>query len=112
MKPTIKPKNAASIWADGDFIYLDLPSPDGSISHTIKVGNCEAGICKVLTILKHRDSEARLASKGDPTQHQVDKRLFTLTPKTKIRHLGGQFSFTLDQHKAANVVLKRLGMIK
>lgn len=103
----IKPPWAASIWADSDFIYAELPALNGAgKAHTIKFTHSTKGISQLLVMIQARSQQSHIGSKGSPTQAQV---LFGIHNKPKRRQ---GFPISIKEHENVLDVLKQMGMVK
>lgn len=103
-----KPAWAASIWAAGDKIYLELPGPR---PHTIEIPNNSNGIEYALKIIHHRDSNSKLTSQGSPTQHQVNRALKYEASKIVKLNPKNRLNLTPQQSIAARAALRAIGLL-
>jgi hypothetical protein len=105
----IKPKWAAAIWCDGDYIYAELPSVNGSGgAHTIKVPNDARGIQKILVLARSRNETSSLASRGDPLQSQISRVEYD---PAMVRRARPKVQSTVEERTKAREILRRLGLI-
>jgi hypothetical protein len=101
-----KPNFAASVWSDGDWIYAEIPSAVGGVSHTLRFTNDQGGLAQILYLVRIRDHASKLGTKTSPTQWQVDRS------KVKIRKVGRiKMVYTDAQAKKAKEILRRMGLI-
>lgn len=108
MSDEIKPPWAFSIWSNHDHIFVELPAINGSQAHVVKVPNNEKGLKKILVLAKSRDIGSKLGTKGDPTQHQIQKIEYD---PAMIRRSRVKLKFTNEQRAGAREILRKLGMI-
>lgn len=104
----IKPPWAFSVWSDFDNIYAELPAINGHTLHTVKVPNNITGLKKLLVLAKSRDVSSKLGSKGEPTQHQIEKISYD---ESMVRRPKPKLTFTPAQIINAREVLRKLGLI-
>jgi len=104
----IKPKWAAAIWCDGDYIYAELPSVNGYKAHTVKVPNDARGIQKILILARSRDEKSHLASRGDPLQSQISRVEYD---PAMVRRARPKVQSTVEERSKAREILRRLGLI-
>ena len=108
MKP---PDFAARIWSAGNSIYLELNDPGGGDrKHVVKLPHSNDGLSQILKLLSHRGSKSKIATSGDPTQHQIDLDLKSQADKFLAKRKP-QFKATEEQSQAAKEVLRSLGML-
>jgi hypothetical protein len=104
----IKPPWAFSVWSDSDNIYAELPAINGHTLHTVKVPNDAVGIKKLLVLARSRDAKSLLGTKGEPTQHHIDKVSYD---PAMVRRPKVKLVFTPAQRINAREVLRKLGLI-
>lgn len=106
--PTIKPPNAISIWVENNLLIAELPTPDGKLSHYLRLPLNYVGLNQLVDILKVRRPDSKFAEPGDPNQWQVekDKNGLTVGKVTRI----GKPSFAPHLHDAARAILRRMGI--
>lgn len=105
----VKPRWAASIWIAGDWLCLELPSVEGGVkAHTIKVPNTQAGLERLLPLLRNRNSNTKLFTKGDSTQAMLDA---VEESKGKVVVKRPKAPFVPEFAASARDVLRKLGMI-
>jgi hypothetical protein len=104
-----KPAWAFSVWSDSDWIYAELPAINGNQVHVVRARNNSVGLNKILVLAKARDSQSRLGTKGDPTQHQFEKIDYD---PAMVRKVGKpKYDFTPAQRASARDILRKMGMI-
>lgn len=83
MTDLIKPPHTISIWATKEILYVELPHADGAVgTHTtIQLPLNVYGLTKCVDILKARQANSRISTKGDPTQAQTDKAIAEMQRK-------------------------------
>ena len=89
------PPTAIKVWCDGLYLFAEVPG-DPPYIHTESV--CEAGLWKMLNLLRQKATEANVASFRIPDT--------TFQPKPAKPPVG-----TKTQRAKALDVLKRLGMV-
>lgn len=105
MKPTIKPKNAATIWAVDTTIFVELPSY--GLIHTVSVPATVEGLTKLLRLLAARTEQSKIGEVGEPTQHHINKPIdLAKVKRTKVKP-----KYSQEQTDSVKEVLRRLGMI-
>jgi hypothetical protein len=108
MSDAIKPPWAPTIWYDSDHIWAELPSVNGHLSHTIKVPFDVQGLTKVLVMAHSRNAGSKLGTKGDPTQHQINKPTYD---PAKVRRVREKFRPTPQQSITAREIMRKMGLI-
>jgi hypothetical protein len=107
MTDTIKPPWAFSVWSNSDHIFAELPAINGHQAHQVKVPNDVMGLRKLLILAKSRHVESKVGTKGDPTQHQINKPMYGL-----VRRVGRiKTQFTPQQRIGAREILRKMGLI-
>ena len=109
MTTVIKPKHAASLWAVGNTLYVELPGT-GEKAHTLALPNNAEGITKLLSLLKARTPSSKLGTPGDPTQWQIDKAKVPEYDLSMV-HRVAKPTFTPAQLSTATAVLQKMGLI-
>lgn len=93
---TFRPPSAIAVWSDTRFIYAEIPSSDGGVPLILKYAFAEAGLTKVLALMKKQ------ALAFDP------KGGFYSIPLPKITKPA---AFTETQRATARDILKKQGLI-
>lgn len=108
MTDAIKPPWAISVWCNADHIYAELPAIGGQTAHVVRVKNDGMGLGKILTLAKSRDISSRIGSRGDPTQHQINKIDYD---PAMIKRARPKLVFSSAQRIEARSVLRKMGLI-
>lgn len=102
-----RPSLAPTIWLSGASLFLELPSPiPGARATTITLAANIVGFNRLMEILKSRNAESTISTKGCPTQQQVDLGLLDEALKARPKPV-----FTPDAKSVAQGILRRMGII-
>lgn len=71
---TTRPPNAPTIWLSDSHIYLQFPNANG-LTHQVVITNNLNGFAQLQLVLKARNEKSTIGTKGDPTQHQLEREL-------------------------------------
>lgn len=104
----IKPPWATAVWFDSDWIYAEMQSVDGTKLHTVKVTNDLRGLQKILVLLRSRNAESRLSSRGEPTQEQIKRPSYD---PSMVRRVRQKVVGTVEQRAKARAILREMGII-
>lgn len=77
------PKWAASIWADSDYLHLQLPSPICDSSYRVKLPRTEQGLTQALLLLSQRGEKSTIGTPGSPTNHDLEQLILAYVAKHK-----------------------------
>lgn len=94
---TFRPPSAIAVWSDTRFIYAEIPAKDGGVPLILKYAHAEAGLTKVLALMKKQ------ALAFDP------KGGFYSIPSPKITNKPAIYSE--GQREMARDVLKKMGIV-
>ena len=96
--PSAAPPFAIKVWSDGLLLFAELPATAGGQPHIVSESMCEAGLWKMLNLLRIRAKENPYAS--------------TQSSELVLRKVGKvEQPMSQAQRNAAAEVLKKLGMI-
>lgn len=104
-----RPKNAITVWAQGDQLFAELPSPNGGKTHTITVEFSPIGFGRIVDFLKYRTDESQIGEKGDPTQFQLDKK--PIYEEKRVRRVAPKVKPTTEQSHSVRSILRDMGLI-
>ena len=79
------PKWAASIWADSDYLHLQLPSPICDSSYRVKLPRTEKGLSQALLLLSQRGEHSTIGKPGSPTNYELEQLILGYVAKHKPR---------------------------
>lgn len=96
---TFAPPSAIRVWSDTRFIYAEIPTKDGGVPLIIKHAHAEAGLTKVLALMKKQ------ALEYDP------KGGFYAIPTPKITPPSKPATYTESQRTTARDILKKMGIV-
>jgi len=105
------PSWAARCWVEGPTLHVDLPDA-GGISHRLAFPCDLQGMTRLRQLLSNRNAHSTLGTKGDLTQHQLNKRLkepVDITGKP-IRKVVGKKVLDPEKQSAAKMFLVGLGL--
>jgi len=109
------PSYAASIWTEGDTIWLGLPSLSGERGHSVPVPNSPEGIAQVLRILAAREKEPRgkIGTDASPTRGQIEAAMARREQFRREREAKAESKpkFSSRDLADADKILQELGMI-
>ena len=113
----IRPKNAALVWCDSDWVYLDLPSPEKT--HRVRFPNNFMGLCRLLEMLRARTEKSTIGQIGDLTQWNVDMALKKANEKKTLAQMADAHwakqkpkeALDPELRAAAQQVLREAGLI-
>lgn len=79
-QPTIRPPHAISLWIQDNVLIAELPNTQDQTAqaHYLRFPHNVYGLTQLVEVLRARDENSRIGSKGDPTQAQTDKELALL----------------------------------
>ena len=89
------PSSAIRIWCDGLFLYAEIP---GDPPYIVSESVCEAGLWKMLNLLRQKAAEHPMAS---------SKKVDTFIPKQPAAKVVA----TDGQRQAARDVLRKAGLL-
>lgn len=114
--PTI-PSHAVSLWLEDGSIHMDLPAVGHLHSHRLTFPNDGIGMTRALYLIQQRTKASLLATEGDVTQHQLDRKVRNMKTKLKVDASGERVtkvkpkdSFSPALRQGARDVLRRLGL--
>ncbi len=113
--PTIPP-TAVSLWLAEGQIHMDLPAINGHTTHRLTFPNDAIGMTRALYLLQQRNQGSYLATEGDITQHQLDRKVRNMKAKLLVDAAGERLvkkskdSFSPTLRQSARDVMRRLGL--
>lgn len=107
----IPPQHAPRIWLSDSLIWMEFNTSKSDKTHTVHFPLSEDGLALALDILKARGRDSKIASRGSPIQHDVEKlvRDFKAKGGKVVKRTGEKFS--VEQRSNARDVMRGLGLL-
>lgn len=94
--PSWRPPHAVTIWSDNQDVYAEIPCVDGGHPHIMKFPLCEAGLSKVLWLLRQR-KEQKASNYTGPKDPGLSSK------KSKVIEI---LKFSEHQRESTRLILK------
>ena len=103
------PKWAATIWADSDWLYLQLPSPICESAYVVKLPRDGTGISQAIALLSHRGEASTIGTAGSPTNYQLEME--RLSKETDVKPRKPTILATPKQRSTIKSLLRKMELI-
>lgn len=114
MTSPLPPPWAAQVWLEGNQFHVDCPQGEGHPSHRLSFPADGYGMHRLRALLTNRNVHSMLGTKGDMTQHNVEKDIKLLkrkiNPDIPRREAKPKGTFAPSMRQVARDVMRRLGL--